>query len=151
MFQPIRLGVANDLVTTQYHLKWDPPDNMAEFDLDHYELIVGEREINIDSSENDVIVSVGVGNLLSLNLTTVDKCGQKSESKYTSLDARSLLVSGLSTKVGCEPSTTSSVISSLSITVLLSVIITILSIAVAVLVVICVCLIYKKNKKNKVS
>ena len=135
------------MITAQYHLQWNPPNNMAEFDLDHYELIVGAGdhayEINVYSSENDAIVSVGVGNLSSVNLSAVDRCGQKGESIFTSLDARLVLARGLSTEVGCEPSTASSGIS--TSTVILSVFTAILSIAVVMLVIVCVSLTYNNQ------
>ena len=52
---------------------------MEAFDLDHYELIVGNHTMNIDAKENVVIILLFIEKeAVVANIMAVDRCGKKS-------------------------------------------------------------------------
>lgn len=60
--------------SVQYLIRWLPPSNINKFDLNHYELTVGNETIR--AKENSVILSIKNKPFVSIN--AVDRCGNKS-------------------------------------------------------------------------
>lgn len=60
--------------SVQYLIRWLPPSNINKFDLNHYELTIGNETIR--AKENSVILSIKNKPFVSIN--AVDRCGNKS-------------------------------------------------------------------------
>ena len=64
--------------SAQCRIHWTEPANKDSFDLDHYQLSVGNKKVNIDAKENTVIISVQMGANVTLDITAFDRCGKMS-------------------------------------------------------------------------
>lgn len=75
-----------------YHIQWAKPNNTEAFDLDHYELRVGNHTTNIDAKENAVIVSLIMKKeiVMVANIVAVDRCGKKSNSSSKDIPSSGL-------------------------------------------------------------
>ena len=65
-------------MSAQCRICWTEPANKDSFDLDHYQLSVGNDKMNIDAKENEVIISVKMGANITLGITAFDRCGKMS-------------------------------------------------------------------------
>ena len=80
------LGCSNNSI--QYKVQWTQPGNIDSFDLDHYELAVGDDVMNVDAKENSLIVSINTSiPSTELTLIAVDRCGMNSPIQYMTIGA----------------------------------------------------------------
>ena len=77
------LGSTN--ASAQYRVQWKEPSNIDSFDLDHYQLTVGNDTMNIDAKENTVTVSVKTGTRTQLSIIAIDRCGVESANSNTTI------------------------------------------------------------------
>lgn len=75
----VPLGRGKD--TVLYQVEWKPPNNVHQFDLDHYELVVGKETLYIERTQMSTIIPIFSGSVnttLSISLCIVSTCGKKS-------------------------------------------------------------------------
>ena len=121
----------NNSESVLYHIQWAQPSNVEAFDLDHYELIVGNHTMNIDAKENAVIFPLIMKKeiIMVAYIMAVDRCGKKSNR-----GSRTIYGSALSIANGLD--STSVISCTCVIEVVTSVIVTLIATLMAVAVVI---------------
>ena len=123
-----------------YRIQWIQPNNVETFDLDHYELIVGNHTMNIDAKETAVIVSLIMkkeANVFAY-IMAVDRCGKKSNpsSKAISGLTESRGLNGTS-NINCTCTCVKEVVVSFIVTLIVTVTIVIISVLLIRIIISC--------------
>ena len=82
--------------TAQYHMEWEPPENINSFDLGYYEIEVQTDGMNtteiINSYNNSILIGFDqTVTRVNVGINAVSRCGQRSTSGMTSLQLRCTL------------------------------------------------------------
>lgn len=68
---------SNTLNTILYHLQWEPPSNIEDVDLDHYQLYLNDTLVQrVHTDQRYALVSLQEGVPTTVKVAAANKCGQ---------------------------------------------------------------------------
>ena len=89
--EPHLLQTESSTTSDQYYVQWEPPSNIADFDLDHYQLYADDSLIQrVYGDQRYAVIDVQKGVTTTVKIAAADKCRQLSNYRLTTITASSV-------------------------------------------------------------
>ena len=89
--EPHLLQTESSTTSDQYYVQWEPPSNIADFDLDHYQIYADDSLIQrVYGDQRYAVINVQKGATTTVKIAAADKCEQMSNHSLTTITASSI-------------------------------------------------------------